>query len=300
MEFAHLIRIIITILIFASCQESKHPVIDGTYFMVGEEAKSITIKDSLISFANTEEPSGIKQAMLYTDKNGDLKETPNCEKVRFSIDAIDANQGIYISAFKGEYRCYAYHLIKENQFLSVTPLKSLEGIEFHFTSPTLYKLNPNPIDNGEGKDLTILVDNEIKLNTINYVAFDQNLDETSKEYDQEKMTITLDSSGINKSSILLNPMYYARKKYVAKYTDQLKGTTTIIPVIYHQSISTIQTEFTKEQQKSELQKLKVKDLYLIAYRFNPGRKRVVNKAFKEAINGQVQAFELRSLEKDYQ
>ena len=38
--------------------------------------------------------------------------------------------------------------------------------------------------------------------------------------------------------------------------------------------------------------IKMGDKYVIIYRFNPGRKRLVNKVFNEEIEGQVQSFEI--------
>ena len=298
MKYEYLIGLII-ILILMSCSISESKKMNGEYYVVGNDSQTLTISDSSIIFTDTNELSDIENVTMYTDKKGNMLEAPSCKGVKYSIDSIDSNNGIYISAFKDEYRCYGYHLIRENSFLSVTPLKSLDGLEFHFTVPTLYCINKSIKDNATEKEFTILVNEDIELNKINYVAFDQRNDEVKNEYSKSEMTIKLDSKGITKSSIVINPMLYARKRYIAKFINKSDETINDIPVVFHKEFIEIKSKFEEQDQKLEFQKLNINDLYLIAYRFNPGRKRVVNKIFKEEINGQVQTFELRSLKKDY-
>lgn len=283
----------------SSCSITENIAIDGEYFMVDDDSKILTIKDSTIVFHGTTSSSDAENIILYTDEKGNIAEAPNCKKVKYSIDSIDSNNGMYVSAYKGKYRCYGYHLIKENQFLSVTPLKTLDGIEFHFTVSTLYYTKNAPKQIDIGKTLTLLINKHIKLNEINYVAFDQKSSRATVEYDMNEMRIKLDSTGINKSNLVINPMLYASKRYAAKFIDDSGEIVDEIPVFFQAKISEIKNEFTKEQQKAEFEKLNVKDLYLVVYRYNPGRKRVVNKVFNEKISGQVQSFELRSLKSDY-
>ncbi len=289
--------LIITMVI--SCSISEAIEMEGEYFMVSDDSQVLSINDSTIIFNDTTSPSDVENVIWYTDEEGNMLEAPSCIEVKFSIDSIDSNNGIYVSAFKGKFKCYGYHLIKENQFLSVTPLKTLDGIEFHFTVPTLYHLKKAPKDKSIEKNITILINKYVKLNKINYVAFEQKSSGVANECGKNEMTIKLDSTGINKSNLVINPMLYARKRYVAKFIDESDVVVKEIPVIFHKTISDIKNEFTKEQQKSELEKLYVNDMYLVVYRFNPGRKTVVNKIFNEEISGQVQAFELRSLNSDY-
>lgn len=298
MNFIYVFTILFQ-LIIALVQNSLHQEIDGKYSLVGNKDQILTIENSMLTLANLNDSSKIYAPKYFKDSTGKFIEAPNCSVVNYSIDSIDANGGIYISAHKESFRCYSYHIIRDNNFLSLTPLKTLKGIEFHFTSPELYVLNNTREDETKDEVLSILLDKNIQLNKINYVAFDQPAKLLDKVSIGQKLKIKLDSTGLNKSTIVINPIMYAKKNYVAYFVDENENILIEIPIIYNETIDEIKNRFTREQQKIELQKIKVTDLYLIANRFNPSRERTVNKVFNENIIGQVQTFELRSLKEDY-
>jgi len=254
--------------------------------MVGDHSKQFIIKDSMIIKIDTSQLNSQQTPLFFMNDEGDFEEAPSCKEVKFQTDSIDANHGRYVSAFMDDYRCYGYHLIKEDHFLSVTPLKSLDGIEFDFTAPTLYsKIEEEVIKLDRGEKLTILVDADIEIDTQNYVLFDQEVKDLKNHKDVGELTIKLDSSGLNKSDIIINPMIYARQNYIAYLVDENDEIIKEIPVVYGYGNSV----------KPQLEKANIEDLYLEAHRFNPGRVRVVNKLYKEETSGQVQTFMLKSL-----
>jgi len=279
------IQIAISLIVFiSSCttrlpNESKKINIEGTW---------VSSKDTCISIEFGKNNLFILNRRCYDNKL--MKVGINCDSTSYIIDKVINDSTFVINVNKKECAT-RYHLQLDFPRIIVTSLKSLPGIEEHFTSPELY-IKKDYYDTYTIPDsplIKIIIPEKFKEEYL-YVAFNQ-IDGVGEIKDKNKNNIIeFPISGLTKTKMIADTKFFAYKNYKVFIRDRNK--LIEITTIYHQEYINYRVEFSDEERKVFLKrkKLDLNSKVLVVYRFNPDRKRVVNKIFGEKIIGQVQSF----------
>lgn len=258
-------------------QKSTFYSIENNSYLTFDKNNRILIKDKddvSTMFMNTEE--GIVEIDFYNVFQD------------YIIDRKDSDNSKFISVmYNNDIRISGYHLFHDESLLVVTPLKNLDGIKDHFTEPVVYSLDKEKESNIKKNPIFEISFIEPYLDTTYYI----NYCEPSKcEYENNYSVRISDIT--SKLDIPADPRIWAYKTIQANIVVEgieHKG----IPVLYG-----IQKYIGlgKNDVKDKLLKQGIDEYFLVAYRYNPGRTRIVNKVFKEVIIGQVQTFKVYSVE----
>ena len=290
------ISLILTMVLFVSCEREDHSYLTGDYQCIEDTCKTIRfINKQEIKYTRRckeEESDGIELRMI----NGEYLEL-YCGQTKYKIDSVDSNQGIYLHTFdKNNNKCRGIHIIRGDDWLVLTELKQGEDIDFDLTEPKVYQSNQSENIKKDPQRLIIELPQDMPEGVV-YMAFEQQTGPQPRLDQDGNLLLRLDTSKAQKIQMHINPKFYAFKTYEFREVDETGKTTKILPVIYHAAYQEMRM-LSEEEQSASLAKRGIErgDRYVILFRFNPARKRVVYKVYGEEIVGQVQDFRVKKRE----
>jgi len=284
-----------------SCQYGKKPFFLNTskYHLENDTCSTIQIlsDNKIIINRDCEEHSKDEVSIVQT-LNGEIIER-YCQDLSYKVDSVDTNDGRYVSANdKNNQRCYGLHILDKDSFWIVTPLKSGDRINFDFTTPSIYKKIDVKNDLEFNETLIIQISKELEEG-IFYIAYSQKNYANAKD-DAEGNTLVelIDNTTLYKTNLEIDPSFYALKKYRIKLLNSSSYNFEDVPVLYHNEYSEYLKMSKLEKSQFHL-KRNITVNFIVVHRFNPARERVVEKLYKEKIEGQVQSFELVVINNEY-
>ena len=292
--------LIISIYIFNINYISAQNFSHGTFIDISDTCHTIFFDGKNYVRRLTCYPEGYKPEIFSA--NDPTNKLGNCGDtlINFVIDSF--NKSINEYSFKAMTsqgkECQWMTIISNDSFWIVTPLKTLPNIRNHYTvnhvmvKKEFYKNFKLP----KTEKLELIINEDIR-DSIIYIAFDQK--NQYNKLDSVLNAIYVPSSGLVKTSISATPFllaYNAISAYVL-----IDGKRIEIPVVFDKlsglGVRYIKHENRKEYIKSNRQIFFNDKYFLLVYRYNPSRDRVVNIVFGESIVGQVLDMELISIEK---
>ncbi len=207
------------------------------------------------------------------------------DTLSYVIDSITHSNRYWISTRdKQNNPCTRFYLYVEGPLMYVTELKSRHPIADHFTDAEVY-LNTSNI----GEELVPILDTPLIFDiqqTVSdsacqemffYIAYGQNI--TSSAVDEEKM-IRISQVNTTKTTIEAS----IKDLFFFNYRVIFNGKE--IPVVNDKRL--IVDYDRRRESVMRVYNIGLDDTIAVIGRYNPGRERVVNPAFQEDIEGQVQ------------
>ena len=282
------LALLFIVTLFASCRQDDPASLIGEYQYIDDTCKSIHFLNEkevkYIRRCNEDKGDGVELKMV----NGEYLEF-YCGQTQYKIDTVDSNQGIYLHTLdKNNNKCRGLHIIKGENYLLLTELKQGEDIDFDFTVPKIYQRKESEKIKKDPQKLIIELPQGMP-ERLTYIAFEQKKGLQTRTNQDGDLLLKLDTSQAQKAQMVINPKFYAFKTY--EFREVAGKTTNILPVIYHAEYHKIRDQSEEDQAASLTQRgIEIGDQYVVLYRFNPARKRVVYKVYGEEIVGQVQDF----------
>jgi len=288
--FKYTVLFSLTLLI--ACNTSETTLLTGSYQCIEDTCKTIHfLNEQEVKYTrrcSEEKNDGVELRMV----NGEYLEL-HCGQTQYKIDRIDSNQGIYLHAFdKNNNKCRGLHIIQGDDYLVLTELKQGEDIDFDFTEPKVYQQKQSKKIKKDPQKLIVEVPQGMPERET-YIAFEQKTGPQTRVDQDGNLLLKLDTSKAQKTQMVINPKFYAFKSYEFREVNEAGQATKILPIIYHAEYHKMRGLSEEGQSAFFAQRgIEQGDRYVILYRFNPARKRVVYKVYGEEIVGQVQDFRL--------
>lgn len=253
----------------------------GTY-ICAKSKTSIVVKNELqLEVTNTTNRNEPSEELIVIFDGEEVSSVSS----KFNIEKIDNYGGIFLGEKKKAKRVLGHYLLFEYPYLYYSPLKSLEGIMDHMVSGAVCL---NKDYQGEFKDHKVgwlnLYFEHLRYDEIYYLNFSSN----KKIYEDDLEFIFKNSHG--EIDVDLNIKTHALTAVKAKILKN--GKYIEIPVIDQSFYNSIKHKSSSEKVRLINTTISDYEEFLIVYRLNPGRKRVVNKIFGAEILGQVMSFEI--------
>lgn len=262
------------------------------YHDVNDTCRSIQFfENSKIQVKRDCEKHALNDVIINQKLNGEIIEL-YCNDLTYKIDSVGSYNDKYIRIFdKNNNICQGIHLLEKNSYWVVTPLKQGEGIDFHFTTPVIYRKNKSTNKLELKESLTIKISTEPKEG-IFYIAYNQEGPNNFVKDSKGNFEINLnEDTNCYKTNFDIDPSLLAFKKYNIEVFDTLTNEYVKLPILFHNEYNKYRLMSLIEKD-TFLKKKKIYDKFIAVKRFNPGRQRIVNKKYKEEIFGQVQSFEI--------
>ena len=208
---------------------------------------------------------------------------------KFKIDRVDSENSKFISIWHKGHRVYGYHLFFDDNLLIVTPLKTLKGLEERFTSPSIYSLENSQVDLDKSSPKLELTFIDPVLDEIYYLNY---CDPSDCPYgDSYSAIVEETTSAIN---VPPDTRMFAYKNIQVNLAFDDKEHEDI-PVLY--DLRDYDFVGKKEDEvRVYFEQLGISNFFAVAERFNPSRKRVVNKVFEREVEGQVSTFKIYTVD----
>lgn len=244
-----------------------------------------------------------KDYIEITESNGKFIETQCHKKQYYIIDSIINNKEIWVTTWDHYMNeCSKIYFYLDYPYLYKSTLKNKIGIIGHFTGSVMYfdadhitKKSPNIPP--KLKIIVDQIDDSKSLKTNSIVN-----NESNKEYAEVPLNLYLIAYE-NQHSIISNnrSIVFENEKFVktilkADIRDYYFNNYEVIlngfeiPVFTDIEISNL--DVSGLQNFIEINNFSFESFVAIFHRYNPGKERIVNVAFGEDINCQVQSFEI--------
>lgn len=269
------------ILFFSCATEPRQLELSGSYHEVSDSCPRLTFY-----------PNQRVEYEIFCDSQ-EVIGLPKCfsDTLSYRIDSVDEHGGLFIFAQNDrDEDCYALHVQAMKDALVVTPLKGRSGLKYHMTSTVVLASAHASNDIHFDKELIIRLKNPV-CDSVIYLAYSQ-LGIQNHRQTENGVIIDLENEcPAFKTDYEIDPSYLAFEQYKFELFNPNTNDYDNVPVIYDEGYLRYR-ELDDDAKRLFLQQQNIHGPhFIVAYRFNPDRERVVNKVYGVPIVGQVQTFE---------